>query len=223
MEVHAPHEPILSVRQALVHLAIVTVGILIALSLDGILERVDHRALVREARATLGEEIAGNQTALKEFVARLQVHRQDIVTTIEMLNDLPNRADEATLLFRPGAPPGGKPSNFLRNYALAELRTISRTTAEVTGALALMDYQEVQRYAAVYDRQLLFMRTQDQANSEAMEAFSLGQALDFHKLSATELEAIRRQLRVAFGSTLAEEEFARLLLAEYARALEPAK
>ena len=35
MEIHAPHQPILSVKEALVHLTIVTVGILIALSLEG--------------------------------------------------------------------------------------------------------------------------------------------------------------------------------------------
>jgi hypothetical protein len=43
-----------------------------------------------------------------------------------------------------------------------------------------------------------------------------------HRIRA-ELDAIRRQLRVGFGSTLAEEEFARLLLAEYTRALESVK
>jgi hypothetical protein len=45
MEIHAPSKPILSVREALVHLAIVTVGILIALSFEGVREYVEHRAL----------------------------------------------------------------------------------------------------------------------------------------------------------------------------------
>jgi hypothetical protein len=45
MEIHAPHKPVLTVREAIVHLAIVTVGILIALSLDGVREWREHRAL----------------------------------------------------------------------------------------------------------------------------------------------------------------------------------
>ena len=39
MEIHAPHKPILTVTEALVHLAIVTVGVLIALSLEGARQR----------------------------------------------------------------------------------------------------------------------------------------------------------------------------------------
>lgn len=50
MEIHAPEKPILTVKEAIAHLAIVTVGILIALSLEGLVEWRHHRALVREAR-----------------------------------------------------------------------------------------------------------------------------------------------------------------------------
>ena len=38
MEIHAPDKPILTVTEAVVHLLIVTIGILIALSLEGALE-----------------------------------------------------------------------------------------------------------------------------------------------------------------------------------------
>ena len=37
MEIHAPHRPTLTFKEALVHLCIVTTGILIALSLEGTL------------------------------------------------------------------------------------------------------------------------------------------------------------------------------------------
>ena len=50
MEIHAPRHPILTLKEALVHLCIVTIGILIALSFEGALEWVHHRQLVREAR-----------------------------------------------------------------------------------------------------------------------------------------------------------------------------
>jgi hypothetical protein len=38
MEIHARDKPILTLKEATVHLAIVTVGILIALSLEGLVE-----------------------------------------------------------------------------------------------------------------------------------------------------------------------------------------
>ena len=50
MEIHAPHKPILTITEALVHLAIVTVGILIALSLEGARQWHEHRNLVAETR-----------------------------------------------------------------------------------------------------------------------------------------------------------------------------
>ena len=38
MDIHAPDKPILTLREAASHLTIVTVGILIALSLEGVVE-----------------------------------------------------------------------------------------------------------------------------------------------------------------------------------------
>src|SRR5215813_2480722 len=57
MEIHAPEKPVLTVKEAAVHLLIVTVGILIALSLEAIVEYVHHRTIVREAREIMREEI----------------------------------------------------------------------------------------------------------------------------------------------------------------------
>ena len=67
MEIHAPSKPILSVREALVHLAIVTVGILIALSFEGVREYVEHRELANHARENLFDEIRGNKKALDDM------------------------------------------------------------------------------------------------------------------------------------------------------------
>jgi hypothetical protein len=50
MESHAPEKPILTIKEAAVHLGIVTAGILIALSLEALVEYVHHRTVVRKAR-----------------------------------------------------------------------------------------------------------------------------------------------------------------------------
>jgi hypothetical protein len=56
-----PTKTPLTVREALVHLAIVTAGILIALSFDGMLKWRDHRSLVADTRERLESEIRSNQ------------------------------------------------------------------------------------------------------------------------------------------------------------------
>jgi hypothetical protein len=214
MEIHAPHGPILRWREAAVHLAIVTVGIVIALSFEGLIEWSHHRSLVREAKANLRREIQDNQNELDRFMARLPSTEDRFRHGLEILNDLPTRRDEAGKLFR------GGPTSIMYGFDLAELRTVSRTTAEITGAFGLMDYSDVEIYAAVYDRQQLFTRTENQAIDNGTGAFALGQSLDFAKASSDELEGLKRQLRLAIGSLSTEEEFARALKAAFGRTLE---
>ena len=58
MEIHAPHGPIHSFKEMAVQIALITLGVLIALSFEGVASWREHRALVREARANLTNEIA---------------------------------------------------------------------------------------------------------------------------------------------------------------------
>jgi hypothetical protein len=214
MEIHAPHGPVVTWKEAAIHLAIVTVGIVIALSFEGLLEWSHHRNLVREAKTNLTTEIRQNQKELDRFMAKLPSMAERFRHGLAILNDLPTQRQEAAELFRAGS------TSVMYGFDLAELRTASRTTAEITGAFGLMDYRDAEIYAAVYDRQQLFTRTQNQAVDNGTAAFALGQSLDFGKPSPDELEGLKRQLRLTIGSLSTEEEFARALKTAVARALE---
>lgn len=72
MEIHPPHGSIHSRKDFLLHLLTITIGILIALSLEGIVQWMDHRALVREAQANLATEIRENQQTLKAALEQIQ-------------------------------------------------------------------------------------------------------------------------------------------------------
>ncbi len=218
MEVHAPNKPILSWKEAVVHLCIVTVGILIALSLDGILESVRHRALVREARATLTAEVQSNRTELEHLIGELGVMQQHLehgITVLDAVSADRQRAGEAAALF------GSDTSSVIYSYDLVELNSASRTTAEMTGAFGLMSYAEVQKFTAAYHRQELYDRVQDQAFNSAMAAFSLGHALNFQRASVAELEDVKSHLRLALGSLIIERDVAAALSKAYAKALPP--
>ena len=215
MEIHAPHQPILTLKEAGVHLAIVTVGILIALSFEGLLERSRHRALVREARVNVTAELQNNRQRLARLQGELGEMKANLDRGLDVLNEVPSpqAAQAAAALYR--VDQGG----VIHNYDIAELSTASRTTAQMTGAFGLMDYAEAQKYAAAYDRQELFNRVQDQAWTSAMAAFSLGQKLDFQKASPAAVDDARRQLRLAIGTLIIEEEVAAALAKAYARAM----
>ena len=57
MDIHAPERPIRSIKEFGIHIAIVTIGILIALSLEGIREWVHDTRLVHETIANFREEL----------------------------------------------------------------------------------------------------------------------------------------------------------------------
>jgi hypothetical protein len=57
LDVHAPHEKIHGIRDFLLHLFTITVGLLIALALEGCVERWHHRELRNEADANLRQEL----------------------------------------------------------------------------------------------------------------------------------------------------------------------
>jgi hypothetical protein len=68
MENHAPAHPVLSWKDALLHLGIVTIGILIALGLESVVEWRHHISLASEARANIVSEIRDNRRELDDVL-----------------------------------------------------------------------------------------------------------------------------------------------------------
>ncbi len=60
MEIHAPQGPVHGFKDFLIHIAIVTLGILIAFGLEGLRETIHNRHLVRETRESMHEEMTAN-------------------------------------------------------------------------------------------------------------------------------------------------------------------
>ena len=79
MEVHTPHEPVTSLRGLVTHLGLVIIGVLIALSFEGIATWREHRALVRDARANLLNEVRDNRNALAGWLGASLLKHYDSV------------------------------------------------------------------------------------------------------------------------------------------------
>jgi hypothetical protein len=169
MEIHAPHHPILTIKEALVHLCLITTGILIALSLEGTLEWWHHRELVQETRQNLQNEIRSNQKDIQTVLKGLVPTQTRFVHAIAVVSDLSasENTKEAASLFDP------KGASLLSDASFAFLNTASYTTAGATGALGLMEYREAARYSAIYDLQALYVRLQDVAEKEMFASLML--------------------------------------------------
>ena len=78
MEVHAPHYPIMSKKEFLVHLLAITIGLLIAVGIEGCVELYREHSLVKEARRTLRDEIQFNSDKMAGALPRLKRRRQSV-------------------------------------------------------------------------------------------------------------------------------------------------
>jgi hypothetical protein len=214
MEIHAPHGPILTVKEALVHLCIITTGILIALSLQGALEWSQHRQLVRETRQRLRNEIRGNQESIQTVLKGLNPAKTRFIHAIDVVNDLsaPGKVEEAASIFNPA---GG---DLLSGMSFAFFNTAGYTTAEVTGAFGFMEYSETVKYADTYDLQALYARMQDTTEKDVFAGAMLGTSL-LAKPTPTEVEDVKRQLRLALGGIAIMENLANGLNERYSKAL----
>jgi hypothetical protein len=90
MDVHPPRHPIHTVKDFLLHLLTITIGLFIALTLEALVQSVHHRHLVRDARENLHREITANQKQYAINAKWIAENREQLARNIEMLRDLRN-------------------------------------------------------------------------------------------------------------------------------------
>jgi hypothetical protein len=151
MEVHAPHEKVHTWRDFFIHLAIMTVGLFIALMLEGLVEYGHHRHVVREARENIRHEIEDNHKAAQEDLLSIQQDMDRIKANIETLRRLRDH-------------PKDFHGSLTYTMQFNSLNSAAWTTSHDTGALTYMPYQDVQAYAGLYDDQKI-------VNDQAIEIF----------------------------------------------------
>jgi len=203
MEIHPPHA-IRSVKDFLLQLLTITVGILIALTLDGLLGWIHDHRLVHEAEANLTTEVRENQAALSKGMQGLRTSEQQLTGMLALVHQL--QQNRATPL-----------KNATFSWTLTELHGTSWSTAGATGAIAHMEYAEVKRYTRVYDLQQQFMTIQNGAFDSAMSANGLGTLLqkDMKKVSDSELSQAEHVIGLALARAGAVENVGTALSGEY--------
>jgi hypothetical protein len=181
VEIHPPHQPIHSVRDFLLQLVTITAGVLIALSLEGLLEWNHYRMLVREARETITREIADNRKELESSLANLATRQKDLDAALRMTSELLESKKSEVKQISLG-------------FSFAELSTAIWQSAERTGAVAHMDYPEVPEYSRLYAAQQLFADHQTRMLERVAAALAITGAGDPHAATVRDLEVFRQQV-----------------------------
>ena len=141
LDVHPPHEPIHGWRDFLLHILTITIGLLIALTLEAAVERLHHRHIVAEARENIRHEIednqkliAGDHKSIDEDSRQMRVN----MAVLRTLRQNPHSHGSMSLSWSWSAP-----------------NASAWSAARDTGALALMPYAAAQSYADLYGQQQL--------------------------------------------------------------------
>ena len=193
----------------LLELVIVTAGVLIALSVDTVREWRAQQSLAAEARATMLSEVAQNKKVLDEALPSLGATQKIYIGAL--------RDARARLAGKPG-----DSGDVNLSVTMAPLSSAAYTTAEITGALGYMDYDDVRRFAAVYDMQRRYQSLQDQI---AIDVWAVATPVLFgHGLSDArpqELEALTRGLEQVLARLLTLHGFGEALRQAYDGILNP--
>ena len=194
-------------RGALIELAIVTAGVLIALSFDTVRQWRANDALAAEARANLLNEIGQNKKQLDLTLEQTEKNQKDFMSAHSRIQDV-----------LAGKPLGE--ANINLNNRIANLSGAGYQTAEITGAFGYMGYEEVRKFAGLYDMQARYVRLQDEAvGSLSQVGAPIRLAGGPDKLSRPELESVKAGLERAIGQLDVQWQIGKILTEVYARAL----
>ncbi len=135
----------------------ITIGLLIAVGIEGIVEWQHHRHLAHEAEASLNVEIATNRRQLASIQQDLQTQKRILTQDLKVLTAM-----------RSGT---SVPQDSMSiNYSLQTFDNVSWRTAQSTGALAYMPYADARRFADIYEGQELLSRAQQAALDDSVRA-----------------------------------------------------
>jgi hypothetical protein len=156
LDVHAPEHGISGFRDFFLHLFTITIGLLIALGLEAGAEAIHHRHEREEAETLIRQEIQNNLDLLQNGAPQAKAELSHMMTVLKTLEA---RADS-----QPGAL---HDSDF--GFHEAPMQDAAWRTASSTGALAYMDYGEVERFSDAYKEQAQLQTMEEQALDDYLE------------------------------------------------------
>jgi hypothetical protein len=205
LDVHPPHESPHGWRDLLLHLFTITIGLLIALSLEGLVEWQHHRHLAHDAEASLNAETRSNAQGLADVLADLHKKQEDLKQDVKILK---------VVIATKKLPKDG---SLDISFRIVSFDDVSWKTAQSTDALAYMPYGLAKQYASIYATQADLTTTEKQAARDAV--ISLGPFLNDDKSdpdpTPEQAAAIIDKIEVLQGQLLLVDSLMKGLDAQY--------
>jgi hypothetical protein len=150
MELHAPGGPVRSLKDFLVHIGVVTLGILIALGLEQLVEAYHRSHLAKIAVAGFRKELAYDEDQVNDVLGRAPQLQAKVEAALANLSQTPAPGAAQAPIDYPG-------------ISLDIVSTANWDTAVATQALNELPFETVTRYAQAYGTLRLFADTERQS------------------------------------------------------------
>ena len=172
----------------------ITAGVLIALLINGLVEWNNNRELVEQARTTIRREVEANLKELEGLPNSIKRSAAELETAMRFADEMLGTGKSSV-------------RSLSMNFNLATLNSSGWLSAERTGALSHMDYDEVQKYSEIYTIQDLF----DEQQRKAIDLVATGSSLlassfDPTTAKAAELVEFRQRIMLLQSNLLVTEQ-----------------
>ena len=146
LDIHLPHGKLLGIKEFFLHLFTITIGLLIALSLEGWVEYRHHQNLAREAEDSLRAEIANNS--------------HEVVRQRQMIKDGQKKLEaDLKVLAELRVHPRTKMGHIDLTIEMGGFDDTAWKNAQNTGAFTFMQYKDAQNFSDIYIYQDVYFKT----------------------------------------------------------------
>jgi hypothetical protein len=185
LDIHAPHHSIHTWRDFFIHIATISIGLLIAIGLEQTVEYLHHRHQVADLREALRIERQQNHLRLADQTAEFRMRVPILQTNLAVFH---------YLRLHPGAAERELPGRVSWHNLGAPFIDYVWQTAQQTGVTAFMSQSEVRRNAELYRR--LNVCTESFAAFRAANTDARAYTVDDPDLSQLTPVQIEEQIRL---------------------------
>jgi hypothetical protein len=201
IEVHPPHENVHTWRQFLIHIAAITIGLLMAIGLEQTVVYFHHRHQLQEARRELADELESNRRVVGINLEATRKVMAELDADMALL-----RAAQTSPASQSPAPIGSKLIYGLGNFYWPKDATWQ--AVKQNGSLGLMAHDELHYYVYIYEDIAIIMEQLNEMGARMEVARAIARRSPDGTLTPRDIE----ELITATSETQAKLAYSTLLL-----------
>jgi len=201
IEVHPPHERVHSWTQFFIHIAAITIGLLMAIGLEQTVVYFHHRHQLQEARRELADELESNRRVVGINLEATRKVMADLDADMALL-----RAVQTSPVSQSAAPIGSKLVYGLGNFYWPKDGTWQ--AVKQNGSLGLMAHDELHYYVYIYEDIAIIMEQLNELGARTEVPCAIARRSQDGNLTPRDIE----ELITATSEVQAKVSYSTLLL-----------